>query len=71
MREAVDEHVARVFEVMLTQVSDPGRAGGPFDPAAVSSLAEVVAAQLLADSAIPVYVGRMLLAGGAVGSALF
>lgn len=71
LREAVDEHVARVFEVMLTQVSDPGRAGGPFDPAAVSSLAEVVAAQLPADSAIPAYVGRMLLAGGAVGSALF
>ncbi|MDQ2707400.1 MAG: TetR/AcrR family transcriptional regulator [Actinomycetota bacterium] len=71
LRDAVDDHVARVFEVMLTQVSGPSGGGGPFDPAGVSSLAEVVAEHLPADSAVPAYLGRMLLAGGAGGSALF
>lgn len=71
LRDAVDDHVARIFEVMLTRITDPRGAGGPFDPAALPSLAEVVAEYLPADSAIPAYLGRMLLAGGAVGSALF
>lgn len=71
LREAVDDHVARVFEVMLAQVSDPSVAGGPFGVEALPNLAEVVARYLPADSVIPAYLGRMLLAGGPVGSALF
>jgi AcrR family transcriptional regulator len=71
LREAVDDHVGRVFEVMLAQVSEPSDAGGPFDLEALPTLAEVVAASLPADSAVPAYLGRMLLAGGPVGSALF
>jgi AcrR family transcriptional regulator len=71
LREAVDDHVARVFEVMLTQVSEASDAGGPFELGALPTLAEVVAEYLPADSAIPAYLGRMLLAGGSVGSALF
>jgi AcrR family transcriptional regulator len=71
LRDAVDDHVAQVFEAMLSRASDPSRAGGPFDPAASPSLAELVAEHLPAESAIPAYLGRMLLAGGGVGSALF
>lgn len=71
LRDAVDDHVARIFEVILGRVSDPGGADGPFDPAALPTLAEVVAEHLPADSAIPAYLGRMLLAGGPVGAALF
>ncbi|MGH3781603.1 MAG: TetR/AcrR family transcriptional regulator [Pseudonocardiaceae bacterium] len=70
LREAIDEHVARVFEVMLDQVSHPADAW-PFDSAALPTLVEVVVGYLPADSAIPAYLGRMLLAGGHVGSALF
>lgn len=70
LRDAVDDHVARVFEAMLSQVSRPDGAD-PFDPAAVPNLAELVAEQLPADSPIPAYLGRMLLAGGPAGSALF
>ncbi|MBC3192286.1 TetR/AcrR family transcriptional regulator [Pseudonocardia sp. C8] len=71
LRDAVDDHVAQVFEVMLDQVSGPPGAGDPFDPAALPGLAEIVADQLPAGSAIPAYLGRMLVAGGPVGSALF
>jgi len=71
LRDTVDDHVARVFEVMLTKISDPSDTGGPFELGALPTLAEVVAEFLPADSAIPAYLGRMLLAGGPVGSALF
>lgn len=71
LREAVEDHVAQVFEVMLTQLSHPSGAGGPFDPKAWPTLVEVVAEYLPAGSAIPAYLGRMLLAGGPGGSALF
>lgn len=71
LRETVDDHVARVFEAMLAQISRPIDARGPFELGALPTLAEVVAAYLPADSAIPAYLGRMLLAGGSVGSVLF
>ncbi|MDQ2881137.1 MAG: TetR family transcriptional regulator [Actinomycetota bacterium] len=70
LRDAIDEHVARVFEVTLDQVAHPAGAG-PFDSAALPTLVEVVVGYLPADSAIPAYLGRMLLAGGPAGSALF
>lgn len=69
LRQAVDEYVAQVFSVMLAEVSRP--AGATFDPAAAPSLAEAVAAYLPADSAIPAYLGRMLLTDAPIGSALF
>jgi AcrR family transcriptional regulator len=71
LREAVDDHVARVFEVMLSRIADGGDAGDPFDPAALPSLVEMFVEQLPSGSAIPAYLGRMLLDGVPVGSALF
>jgi AcrR family transcriptional regulator len=70
LRDAVDGHVARVFEVMLAEATAP-TADHPFDPDAVPSLAEAVAGHLPAGSAIPGYLGRLLLAGGPAASALF
>ena len=70
LREAVDHHVARTFETMLTQVSDRG-GDGPFDTASLPTLTDLLAAHLPADSPVPAYLGRMLLDGGPAGSALF
>lgn len=67
---AVEEHVARVFEALLAEVIEPAGAE-PFDQRMVPTLAEMVAANLPAGSAIPAYLGRMLVTGGPVGSALF
>ena len=70
LRKAVDEYVAGVFEAMLAGVA--GLAGaGAFEQAAVPALAETVAANLPADSAIPAYLGQMLVSGGRAGEALF
>lgn len=76
LRETVDDHVVRVLDSMLTELSAPSGAADPFDQhpldqGAVPSLAEMVARHLPTDSAIPVYLGRMLLAGGPAGAALF
>jgi TetR/AcrR family transcriptional regulator, regulator of cefoperazone and chloramphenicol sensitivity len=70
LREAVDEHVARVLEVMLAGATAP-TGDRPFDPEAVPSLVEAVAGHLPAGSAIPGYLGRLLLAGGPAACALF
>jgi hypothetical protein len=48
---------------MLPQISEPSDAGDPLDLEALPTLP--------ADSAIPPYLVRMLVAGGPVGSALF
>lgn len=71
LREAVDDHVVRIFEVMLNQISQPGDAGNVFEVGALPTLAEVVGRFLPPDSAIPAYLGRMLLTGGSAGGALF
>lgn len=71
LREAVDDHVVRIFEVMLSQVSHPRDGGDSFEVGALPTLAEVVTRVLPADSAIPAYLGRMLLAGVPAGAALF
>lgn len=70
LREAVDEYVAAVFESLLQQtvLAD---ASDPWAPGADSGLAAQVIAQLPADSPVPAYLGRMLLAGEPAGSALF
>jgi len=70
LRDAVDEYVARVFEAVLTQVVKPAGAE-VLDHATVPALAEIVAANLPDGSAIPAYLGRMLVSGAPVGSALF
>lgn len=70
LREAVDEHVASVFQAMLADAVEPP-AGDPFDPRTASTLAGMVATALPADSAVPGYLGRMLLTGGSVGTLLF
>ncbi len=70
LREAVDTHVAQVFEVLLAQVVQSGGDIG-LDPSALPSLLDGLTAHLPAGSAIPAYLGRLLITGGPVGSALF
>jgi AcrR family transcriptional regulator len=70
LRGAVDEHVADVFEAMLAQAVRAA-GSGPFDQAALPSLAEAMAEFLPADSPIPGYLGRLFLSDGPVGTALF
>jgi hypothetical protein len=70
LRKAVDEYVAGVFEAMLAGVVEPAGAGA-FDQATVPALAETIAANLSADSAIPAYLGRMLVSGGPPARPLF
>lgn len=67
--DAVDEHVAGVFEAMLAQTTR--FADGPFGPAALPMLADAVARYLPEGSAVPAYLGRMLIGGGPAGTALF
>lgn len=70
VRKAVDEYEAGVCEAMLAGVA--GLAGaGAFEQATVPAPAETVAVNLSADSAIPAYLGRMLVSGGSAGDALF
>ncbi|MGA8245913.1 MAG: helix-turn-helix domain-containing protein [Nocardioides sp.] len=67
LRSAVDEYAAGMFDEMLAALEqDPGEmlAAG-----SSSSLSEVFAAAIPADSPLPAYLRRMLLAGQ--GSALF
>ena len=55
---------------MLAEATRPGGTD-PLTAEAAPNLAEVVAGQLPADSAVPAYLGRLLLDGGPVGSGLF
>lgn len=70
LRAAVDGYVIQVFEAMLAQVSDPTIDRRP-ESAVPLSFVEVVTESLPHDSAIPAYLGRMLLAGGPAGANLF
>ncbi|MFG3115480.1 TetR/AcrR family transcriptional regulator [Streptomyces sp. NPDC048197] len=70
LRQAVDEHVTGVFEAMLTRAVQTVD-GDPLDQAALPTLAEAMAEFLPADSPVPSYLGRLLLAAGPVGTALF
>ncbi|AHH19770.1 putative transcriptional regulator, TetR family [Nocardia nova SH22a] len=70
LREVVDEYVVTVFGSLLEQVASPDDSGA-LDAGRSRGLAELVTEQLPGDSAIPRYLGRMLLSGGAAGSALF
>jgi len=69
LHAAVDEHVADTFAVILAELSASGDPDSPEQQAA--TLAGQVMAHLPADSAIPAYLGRMLLAGETAGTDLF
>ncbi|MGH3626023.1 MAG: helix-turn-helix domain-containing protein [Sciscionella sp.] len=70
LRAAVDQHVVRVFETLLSTVTMSGDLGLP-DLAQMPSLAEQVARQLPAGSPIPTYLARMLVSGDSGAAALF
>jgi AcrR family transcriptional regulator len=70
LRAAVDEHVARLFEDLLARIGEPGDEEA-LGSRALASLAELVVALLPAGSPVPAYLGRLLVAGGPTGSALF
>lgn len=70
LRQAVDDRVVATLEAMLDALTG---AADPFagDQATQSSLAEAVLANLPKDSAIPRYLGRLLLDGGPAGGHVF
>ena len=70
LRQAVDEHVLGLFDQMLAGMTGE-HAGDLYDPAASGSVAEAVAKHLPADSPVPGYLRRLLLADGDAGRELF
>ncbi len=69
LRQAVDEHVLGLFDQMLGEMT--GDAADLYDPAASGSVAEAVVRHLPADSPLPEYLRRLLLADGEAGRELF
>lgn len=67
---AVDEHVVRIIEAVLTRVTEQAAVTG-LEPATVPTMLEGLATHLPPDSPVPGYLGRLLITGGAVGSAVF
>jgi AcrR family transcriptional regulator len=70
LREVVDQHVLRLFEAMLGEMTADG-APDLYDPAASGSLAEAMVAHLPPCSPVPAYLRRLLLADGEAGRQLF
>lgn len=70
LREEVDEHVLKLFDSMLGELT-AGRVPDLYDPAASGSLVEAIVAQLPADSPVPAYLRRLLLADGPAKKELF
>jgi TetR/AcrR family transcriptional regulator, regulator of cefoperazone and chloramphenicol sensitivity len=70
LRRAVDEHVLGLFDRMLAGMTGE-HAGDLYDPAASGSVAEAVVKYLPADSPVPGYLRRLLLADGEAGRELF
>ena len=70
LRQAVDEHVLGLFDQMLGEMTGE-RAVDLYDPAASGSVAEAVVKHLPADSPLPGYLRRLLLADGEAGRELF
>jgi AcrR family transcriptional regulator len=67
LRQAVDAHVAALFDELFTAMSDADWRS----PTVGASLAEALLAQLPPDSPVPAYLRRLLLSGDAAGQALF
>jgi TetR/AcrR family transcriptional regulator, regulator of cefoperazone and chloramphenicol sensitivity len=70
LREAVDQHVLTLFDVMLGEMTGE-HAYDLFDPAASGSLAEAIVRHLPPQSPVPAYLRRLLLDGGEGGRELF
>jgi AcrR family transcriptional regulator len=70
LREAVDQHVLALFDVMLGEMTGE-HADDLFDPAASGSLAEAIVRHLPPQSPVPAYLRRLLLDGGQGGRELF
>ena len=74
LRDAVDEHVAGIFDALLgTDAGTDAGAGAPsvVNPEAFASLGEMLLEQLPPGTRIPAYLRRLILAGDPVGMALF
>ncbi|BBZ14027.1 TetR/AcrR family transcriptional regulator [Mycobacterium branderi] len=67
---AVDDHVVASLEAVLGEMATSTATSG-LDPASVPGMLDGLARHLPPDSAIPAYLSRMLIGGGATGSALF
>ena len=70
LREAVDQHVLDLFDVILGEMTGE-HAADLFDLAASGSLAATIVRHLPAESPVPAYLRRLLLAGGDAGQELF
>jgi TetR/AcrR family transcriptional regulator, regulator of cefoperazone and chloramphenicol sensitivity len=70
LREAVDQHVLGLFDLMLAEMTGED-APDLWDPAASGSVVEAIVGHLPADSPVPAYLRRLLLAGGEAGRDLF
>lgn len=67
---AVDDHVVSSLEAVLTEMTTRTATSG-LDPATVPSMLDGLTTHLPPDSAIPAYLSRLLISGGAAGTALF
>lgn len=67
---AVDDHVVATLERVLGELADPA-SGSPFDPTAAAGLIDAVVGRLSPNSALPRYLGRMLLDGGPAARSAF
>ena len=70
LRQAVDEQVLGLFDRMLGEMTGE-HAADLYDSAASGSVAEAIVKHLPADSPIPWYLRRLLLADGDAGRELF
>lgn len=71
LRDAVDEHVAGLFDAMLGSVTEDPAPLAEGGPRAVSSFAELLRAHLPEGSPVPAYLRRLLLSGDIAGRELF
>ena len=70
LRQAVDEHVLGLFDRMLGEMTGED-AADLYEPEASGSVAEAIAKNLPADSPVPGYLRRLLVADGVAGRELF
>jgi AcrR family transcriptional regulator len=70
LREAVDQHVLGLFDVMLGEMTGE-HAAGLYDPAASGSMAGAIMRHLPPESPVPAYLRRLLLADSDAGRELF
>lgn len=70
LQTAVDDHVVATLERLLGELADPA-SGSPFDPTAAPGIIDAVFGRLPPGSALPRYLGRMLLDGGPAATSVF